>query len=261
MTIPGMKWWTWRSRTLTLRNGPSVPRRRIDHVESRATTNVSAERRQQVEKRVLTGSTGPVAGRDDVHRFTQGLGRLLLRVPRAQATPLFHDRHGAKFSPRPPTPGPRFQPHARRADASAAPEDHCSSNCSSGTSRTTRAGTPITTARAGTSCVTTAPAATNASSPISTPGQEHRAAADRGRRGAAWRPRIGSSGARRAIVSSFVVIAHGPTKTSSSITRVRGDVDVASAARTRSPIDDVVVDGRPRGRRRSRRRRATRSRT
>ena len=41
MTIPGMKWWTWRSRTMTLRNGPSVPRRRIDQVERRATPNVA----------------------------------------------------------------------------------------------------------------------------------------------------------------------------------------------------------------------------
>jgi hypothetical protein len=31
-------------------------------------------------------------------------------------------------------------------------------------------------------------------------------------------PRIGSCGRRRAIVSSLVVIAHGPMKTSSSIT-------------------------------------------
>jgi hypothetical protein len=45
-----------------------------------------------------------------------------------------------------------------------------SSSSASVTSRTLRAGTPSTKARAGTSLVTTAPAATNASSPISTPG-------------------------------------------------------------------------------------------
>ena len=41
MTMPGMKWWTWRSATRTLRNGPSVPRRRIEYVESRARPNVT----------------------------------------------------------------------------------------------------------------------------------------------------------------------------------------------------------------------------
>ena len=46
-----------------------------------------------------------------------------------------------------------------------------SSSSSSGTSRSTRAGLPTTSARGGTSFVTTAPAPTNASSPISTPGQ------------------------------------------------------------------------------------------
>ena len=46
-----------------------------------------------------------------------------------------------------------------------------SSSSSSGTSRSTRAGLPTTTLRGGTSFVTTAPAPTNASSPISTPGQ------------------------------------------------------------------------------------------
>ena len=45
-----------------------------------------------------------------------------------------------------------------------------SRSSSSGTSRSTRAGLPTTTARGGTSFVTTAPAPTNASSPISIPG-------------------------------------------------------------------------------------------
>ena len=48
---------------------------------------------------------------------------------------------------------------------------HRSITSSSGTLRIWRAGTPTTTARGGTSRTTTAPAPTNASSPISTPGQ------------------------------------------------------------------------------------------
>ena len=51
------------------------------------------------------------------------------------------------------------------------PRHRRSSSSSSGTSRTTRAGLPTTSARGGTSFVTTAPAPTNASSPISTAGQ------------------------------------------------------------------------------------------
>ena len=64
--------------------------------------------------------------------------------------------------------------------------------------------------------MTTAPAATKASSPTSTPG---RITAPPPTRHARRRraPSIGLSGERRAIVSSFVVIAHGPTKTSSPI--------------------------------------------
>ncbi len=61
--------------------------------------------------------------------------------------------------------GRRCRALQRRSSASAR-----AGPSSTGTSRTTRAGTPITTARGGTSLVTTAPAATNASSPISTPG-------------------------------------------------------------------------------------------
>ena len=92
-----------------------------------------------------------------------------------------------------------------------------SSRSSSGTSRTIRAGTPMTTLRGGTSAVTTAPAATNASSPISTPGSSTAPPPIRqARRSVA--PRSGVPRSWRAIVSSFVVIAQGPTKTSSSIT-------------------------------------------
>ena len=108
---------------------------------------------------------------------------------------------------------------ARRADvprgAQPAVQRQRSSRSSSGTSRTTRAGTPITTARGATSRVTTAPAATKASSPTSTPGvsttpppirQARRSTGPRSRSPAAW----------RLIVSSLVVVTPGPMKTSSS---------------------------------------------
>ena len=56
---------------------------------------------------------------------------------------------------------------ARRAKS----RSPASSSSSSATSRSTRAGLPTTTTRGGTSFVTTAPAPTNASSPISIPGR------------------------------------------------------------------------------------------
>ncbi len=72
---------------------------------------------------------------------------------------------------------------ADRADGRRGPgaaQRQRSRSSSSLTSRTWRAGTPTMNARGGTSFVTTAPAATNASSPISTPGHQHRAAPDAG---------------------------------------------------------------------------------
>src|SRR4051812_3440010 len=91
-----------------------------------------------------------------------------------------------------------------------------SSRSSSETSRTCRAGTPITTARAGTSRVTTAPAATNASSPTSTPGTTTTPPPTRqARRSTA--PRRVWSGPWRPIVSSLVRVTPGATKTSSSM--------------------------------------------
>ena len=75
----------------------------------------------------------------------------------------------------------------------------------------------MTMARGGTSLVTTVPAAMNASSPISTPGVRIAPPPMRqARRRVA--PRSSSPGRWRAIVLSFVVIAQGPTKTSSSTT-------------------------------------------
>src|SRR5205814_901311 len=77
--------------------------------------------------------------------------------PGLEALVASHDRHRAGAPVRLERPAP---PHVQR-----------SSRSSSGTSRICRAGTPMTTARAGTSRVTTAPAATKASSPTSMPGR------------------------------------------------------------------------------------------
>ena len=91
-----------------------------------------------------------------------------------------------------------------------------SSSSSSGTSRITRAGLPTTTARGGTSFVTTAPAPTNASSPISTPGQRIAPPPTRAPRRIVG-PFISSSRfSVRPMKLSFVVTTHGATKTSSS---------------------------------------------
>ena len=84
------------------------------------------------------------------------------------------------------------------------------------TSRSTRAGDPTTTTRGGTSFVTTAPAPTNASSPISMPGQRIAPPPIR-----APRRIVGPFiNARRFSVRpmklSFVVTTHGAMKTSSS---------------------------------------------
>src|SRR6185312_15907691 len=90
------------------------------------------------------------------------------------------------------------------------------SSSSSGTSRIGRAGLPTTTIRAGTSRTTTAPAPTNASSPISTAGQRIAPPPMRA-------PRLIteplSSSCRRSVRPmklSFVVTTHGATKTWSS---------------------------------------------
>ena len=83
---------------------------------------------------------------------------------------------------------------------------------SSPTRRTTRAGTPITTSRAPTSRVTTAPAATNASSPITTPGVRIAPPPTRQARRKIG-PASGSPGAWRPMVWSLVVVTPGPRKT------------------------------------------------
>ena len=64
----------------------------------------------------------------------------------------------------------------RTARSDAASQAHRSIRSSSETARTSRAGEPITSRRGGTSRVTTEPAATNASSPISIAGRMQRAA-------------------------------------------------------------------------------------
>src|SRR5439155_25799258 len=65
----------------------------------------------------------------------------------------------------------RQQDRGRLAGLRDLPLTQPSRSSSAGTSRITRAGFPTTTVRGSTSFVTTAPAPTNASSPISIPGQ------------------------------------------------------------------------------------------
>ena len=90
------------------------------------------------------------------------------------------------------------------------------SSSSGGTSRSTRAGLPTTTTRGGTSFVTTAPAPTNASSPISIPGQSTAPPPTRAPRRivgpltSSWRFSV------RPMKLSFVVTTQGAMKTSSS---------------------------------------------
>ena len=137
-------------------------------------------------------------------------------------------------------------------------------------------GRPSRPARAGTSFVTTAPAATKASSPISTPGTQDRAAADAA--GAAQRrsPRSGVPGARRAIVSSLVVVDARADEDVVLDDAAGGHVDLRLQRRARADAHVVVDDrvaadqgavaqhararGRRRRRRRSRRRRPARPR-
>src|SRR5918995_3408278 len=99
--------------------------------------------------------------------------------------------------------------------------------------RTTRAGTPMTSAPGGTSVVTTAPAATNASSPTSTPGNRTAPAPMRQpRRRVA--PRSSMPSGRRPAVGSLVRSAPGAMKTSSSTTE-RAVTYAPVCMRTRAP--------------------------
>ena len=94
--------------------------------------------------------------------------------------------------------------------------------------------------RGRTSCVTTAPEATNASSPISTPGVSTTPPPTRhARRSIA--PRSGISAPCRAMVSSLVVVTPGPTNTSSSTIAERRQVHVRLHAHPRAHAH-VVVD-------------------
>jgi nucleoside-diphosphate-sugar epimerase len=105
----------------------------------------------------------------------------------------------------------------RRSIATSLPEGQRQplSKSSSGTSRSRAAGTPATTARAVTSRITTAPAATNASSPISILGLITAPPPIRQPRRSTG-PRTSVSGRWRSMASSLVVITPGPTKASSS---------------------------------------------
>src|SRR6185437_15610534 len=189
------------------------------------------ERGEEVEQRAVVGRNVLVAG--DRHRHGLG-GRLggrlqhpvrLQRQRRGAAPPdtteLARDGHGGGDQREAAEHlGAPLDPPAANAPAhtpGAWPHRHRSISSSSDTCRTSRAGEPITRARAGTSRVTTDPAATNASSPTSTPGNSTDAEPTRhARRRRA--PRSSKPAACRPIVLSLVVVTQGATKTSSSIT-------------------------------------------
>src|SRR5215218_4971908 len=126
----------------------------------------AGERAEQVEQRVLSRRGLPVAGPRHLGRLHDGrLGgaehvvRLLGKRRRASspdAAELNRRQRGQGG------PGQPSQHNGAPVGLEGLPPPHvqCSSRSSSGTSRTLRAGTPIT----------TAPAATKASSPTSTPG-------------------------------------------------------------------------------------------
>ena len=105
------------------------------------------------------------------------------------------------------------QPDARLSDER---QPQRGSSSSSGTSRRTRAGLPTTTTRAGTSFVTTAPAPTNASSPISTCGHRIAPPPIRAPRLIVGPLTLPSRLSVRPIQLSFVVTTHGAMNTCSS---------------------------------------------
>src|SRR4051794_447682 len=136
------------------------------------------KRCEQVEESVLLGRRGLVTGHRDRRRLDASLDRRLDNVVRLRrqrrraatpdATELDHEcadgRHRGSAA------------NCRRAallggPALAPPQRQFSISSSSPTNPLRFAGTPITRVRAGTSRVTTAPVATNASSPTSTPGR------------------------------------------------------------------------------------------
>src|SRR5215211_2904103 len=183
----------------------------------------AGERAEQVEQRVLSRRGLPVAGPRHLGRLHDGrLGgaehvvRLLGKRRRASspdAAELNRRQRGQGG------PGQPSQHNGAPVGLEGLPPPHvqCSSRSSSGTWRTLRAGTPITTARGPTSRATTAPAATKASSPTSTPGSSTAPPPTRhARRSRA--PRNSSPARRRPIVWSFVSVTPGATNTSSSTT-------------------------------------------
>src|SRR3954453_10693787 len=215
----------------------------------------AGEREQQVEQRPVALGGGAEALDGDPHRLARGgRGRL------DHAVGL---RGRGRRAPPPPAPargGDERQDGAagdggerprRAVGPQAAPgapaqrqRRHRSTRSSSDTSRTTRAGTPMTTARAGTSRVTTAPAATNASSPTSRPGVSTAPPPTRQARRRVT-PRRAWSRGWRIIVSSLVVTTPGPTKTSSST--VEYAVRYTSVCtRTRSPSTTSLSTVAPR---------------
>ena len=128
----------------------------------------------------------PRPGRGEAQR--RGARRARRRTRRSARTPTRRSRRSRRTALRVASPGARAG-RRRRGDPDP-PPDHrgvdpgaggpllAAEQLVVGTSRITCAGLPTTTVRGGTSFVTTAPAPTNASSPISIRGAEDRAAAD-----------------------------------------------------------------------------------
>ena len=171
--------WRWPIRRL--RNGPTrrpPPQQVGDPARERERRD---ERREQVEQRVLAPRRLAVAGHRRRDRLAGRLGRGVEHAsvsPGSGAEPRRQMRPNSASSAAAVTAYAATPERDRlaldRGEAALAGgglSAHRSISSSSPTSPTLRAGTPITSARGGTSRVTTAPVATNASSPISIPGR------------------------------------------------------------------------------------------
>ena len=233
--MPGTKWWMWRppgrgrgtartsraggSRASLVRTSPKVTMNDTSSVEQRRPRGASrlAVAAPVRPRRVCAPPPRPPARLARASGRPRRQTRADLRAPRrprrrrprpARRATLGACAAGARGSSAPRAPaasrasinataraGPRRAPRARLAPGRP--------------SRPRAAGTSSRDDRAGGDERLLADLDARASAP-----RRRR----RGRRGAASAPRSGVAGAWRAIVSSLVVIAHGPTKTSSSTT-------------------------------------------
>ena len=233
--MPGTKWWMWRAPDAHVEEQRHAPA----HAEcvSRTTLDEITKADSRLNSTVSPVAASLVAPSGDLDACRarrgppSGSPRAPFRRPRRRPGGARGARpRRQRRRPRCPAPPAQRQACAARGGRSAAvkpssaagaspPQRHISSRSSGGTSRTWRAGTPITTARAGTSSVTTAPAATNASSPISTPGHQHRAGSD-----AAGAPQHGAAQLLAGCVTPHRVVVGGDD--------ARADEDVVLDHRT-----------------------------